>query len=608
MLKNIKILSKLAFAFSVMMIGLVIANGLLWISMKDASSASHAQNQNFGASIQAERLRASLYRQQNAIGNYLLTGETRFLNTYNEAKAMFDKTSTALVADLSSTDQIDKVSSVKEIVGNWWRDAGDRMVELGKDPATKQAAISLPKTYPLTKAYDVLDEILQKQAELIGVDAAASLAAENFSKWTMLMSTISMGLIALLMAWFLARSISRPVLSLTDGMIRLAVGDNAVEVTLADRADEIGAMAKAVQTFKDNAIDKLRLEQEASANRTEIELERIREAEADQRRSAEMAEATSRLGEALKHLATGGLTVQLSSAFAPSFEDLRADFNAAVNQLQLTIRTVADATGAIDTGSREVSNSADDLSKRTEQQAAALEQTAAALDQITVNVTNSSRRADEARKVAVEANESAAHSGRVVANAVDAMKRIESSAGEISNIIGVIDEIAFQTNLLALNAGVEAARAGEAGKGFAVVAQEVRELAQRSAKAAKEIKDLIRNSTAEVDNGVKLVIETGNALQSIESYIVTVNQHMDAIATSAREQSLGLAEVNTAVNQMDQVTQQNAAMVEETSAAGATLADESGKLRELVSQFKLEGHARGFSSQRGDILQRGWAA
>jgi methyl-accepting chemotaxis protein len=175
----------------------------------------------------------------------------------------------------------------------------------------------------------------------------------------------------------------------------------------------------------------------------------------------------------------------------------------------------------------------------------------------------------------------------VVANAVNAMHRIEQSSSQISNIIGVIDEIAFQTNLLALNAGVEAARAGEAGKGFAVVAQEVRELAQRSAQAAKEIKDLIRNSTDEVSTGVKLVQETGEALKVIEAQVVTINAQLDAIATSAREQSVGLAEVNTAVNQMDQVTQQNAAMVEESTAASASLASEVTRMREIIAEFRL---------------------
>ncbi|MBB4234598.1 methyl-accepting chemotaxis protein [Rhizobium esperanzae] len=187
----------------------------------------------------------------------------------------------------------------------------------------------------------------------------------------------------------------------------------------------------------------------------------------------------------------------------------------------------------------------------------------------------------------MQANASAVQSGKVVADAVHAMQKIEQSSNQVSNIIGVIDEIAFQTNLLALNAGVEAARAGDAGKGFAVVAQEVRELAQRSAQAAKEIKDLIRNSSVEVESGVRLVSETGQALKTIEDYIVTVNQHMDAIATSAKEQSLGLSEVNTAVNQMDQVTQQNAAMVEESNAASATLAGEAGRLRDLIAGFQL---------------------
>jgi methyl-accepting chemotaxis protein len=195
----------------------------------------------------------------------------------------------------------------------------------------------------------------------------------------------------------------------------------------------------------------------------------------------------------------------------------------------------------------------------------------------------------------------------VVAEAVDAMQRIEQSSNQIANIIGVIDEIAFQTNLLALNAGVEAARAGEAGKGFAVVAQEVRELAQRSAQAAREIKELIRNSTVEVETGVRLVRNTGDALKTIETYIVTINQHMDAIATSAREQAVGLSEVNTAVNQMDQVTQKNAAMVEETNAASAALADEATTLLDLVRRFNLNGERRNTAPvQKAATLRKAW--
>ncbi|GGG22159.1 hypothetical protein GCM10010924_59590 [Rhizobium wenxiniae] len=443
----------------------------------------------------------------------------------------------------------------------------------------------------------------------IGTDASEIVAKAKSELWTMVGVTFLTSLIALTFFFTFAKSLGNAIGRLTGTMGLLASGDLTVDVQGENRPDEIGSMASAVQVFKDNALKTQALEREAEAQRSLTEEQRQRNAEDARIRAEAMAAATNGLATGLKHLSAGDLTFQLNQAFAQEFEGLRADFNATVSQLRGTLGSVAQATSSIDSGSREVSQSADDLSKRTEQQAASLEETAAALDQITANVSNSSKRAEEARTVAIQANESARHSGAVVANAVDAMGRIEESSGQIGNIIGVIDDIAFQTNLLALNAGVEAARAGEAGKGFAVVAQEVRELAQRSAQAAKEIKDLIGKSSVEVETGVKLVSETGTALKTIENYIVTINQHMDSIATSSREQSVGLAEVNTAVNQMDQVTQQNAAMVEEANAAGATLATEAGRLRELVSQFQLgqfqqaQSGAASFSQQSSALRQ-----
>ena len=375
---------------------------------------------------------------------------------------------------------------------------------------------------------------------------------------------------------FVMQGVARPIDAITKSMQVLAAGDTTVEVPFAGRADEVGTMAAAVQVFKDAAISKKRLEDDAVAARQQAEVNRIADQERAEADAAErLATATSGLANGLRRLASGDISFQITEIFAPDFEPLRADFNTSVRQLRETLSAIADSVSSIDNGSNEISNGANDLSKRTEQQAASLEETAAALDQITANVSSSSKRADEARSVATQANSSAAKSGEVVAQAVSAMSRIEDSSKKISNIIGVIDEIAFQTNLLALNAGVEAARAGDAGRGFAVVAQEVRELAQRSASAAKEIKGLIQTSTTEVATGVKLVSETGSALKTIEDYIVSINKHMDAIATSAREQSLGLAEVNTAVNQMDQTTQQNAAMVEETTAASSALANDA---------------------------------
>ncbi|MBY2983685.1 methyl-accepting chemotaxis protein [Rhizobium leguminosarum] len=389
--------------------------------------------------------------------------------------------------------------------------------------------------------------------------------------------------------YFLTRkTVTKPILSLSNDMQKLADGDTAIACTGIGRTDEIGTMASAVEIFRQAAIANKQLEQDAEAARLQGEAERITaRKQADEDAAERLRAATSGLAAGLKRLASGDLAFQIDEPFAPDFENLRHDFNMSIRQLDQTLSAIATAIAAIDEGTREIASGAGDLSKRTEQQAASLEETAAALDQITANVSNSSKRTDEARTEATDANRNAAKSSEVVSHAEEAMRRIEASSQQISSIIGVIDEIAFQTNLLALNAGVEAARAGDAGKGFAVVAQEVRELAQRSAQAAKEIKGHIQKSSVEVESGVKLVLDTSQVLKAISEQIARINQHMDAIAVSAREQSTGLAEVNTAVNSMDQVTQQNAAMVEQSTAASGQLAQEAATLRELVSRFRL---------------------
>ena len=401
-------------------------------------------------------------------------------------------------------------------------------------------------------------------------------------------------IVALVGIVFAISGIANPIRQIASAMKQLSDGDLASAIPYAGRADEVGEMAGAVEVFRQNALNVIRLEQEAAASRSQSEAARAAAQERAEREAEQLRFATSTLGEGLKRLAAGDISFQLSERFATEYETLREDFNASLKQLGATIGAVLETVHSIDDGTSEIASGAQDLSKRTEQQAASLEETAAALDEITANVSTATKRTDEARKVAVEANVSAQKSSTVVSEAEQAMRRIEESSQQISNIIGVIDEIAFQTNLLALNAGVEAARAGEAGKGFAVVAQEVRELAQRAAQAAKEIKGLIQKSSTEVENGVKLVLETGLSLKSIGDYVAQINKVMDAISTSAREQSTGLAEINTAVNQMDQATQQNAAMVEQSTAAAATLASEASRLRDLVNQFQLDDtHMRG---------------
>ncbi len=383
------------------------------------------------------------------------------------------------------------------------------------------------------------------------------------------------------------RSMSSLIGGLTTRMRSLAAGDLEAPIIGQDRRDEIGQMAEALVSFRTAALEKAQLEARQSALAAQSEADRSRN-DAERAAARQVAEtAVSALAGGLARLSAGDLTFRLEQPFSADYEPLRHDFNSALDKLEMTLGEIAGAIGGLKSGAGEITQAADDLSRRTEQQAASLEETAAALDEITATVHKSAEGAGEAASVMKNAEEEATASSQVVQEAVEAMKAIESSSGQIGSIIGVIDEIAFQTNLLALNAGVEAARAGDAGRGFAVVASEVRALAQRSADAAKEIKALISASSVQVQKGVGLVDRTGHSLERLLALVDQINQRVVAIAASAAEQATGLKEVNAAMNQMDQVTQQNAAMVEQSTAASHALAQESATLTTLVERFSL---------------------
>ncbi|MGX5719744.1 methyl-accepting chemotaxis protein [Shinella zoogloeoides] len=405
-----------------------------------------------------------------------------------------------------------------------------------------------------------------------------------------LTSTVVIAIAAGLMVaigWLLAARFRKRLDKVIVATSEIAAGRTDVDLSESGRQDEIGEMARSLAVLRDATLAKIRLEGEAEQNRALSEDERRQRAEEAAERERQTRMAVEALAEGLQKLADGDMTHRIEQAFAGSLDQVRHDFNISVEKLQSALRSVGSNANAIQAGSAEIRTASDDLAKRTEQQAASVEETAAALEEITTSLKDATRRAEDAGHLVERTRASAEKSGDVVRRAVGAMSGIEASSREISNIIGVIDEIAFQTNLLALNAGVEAARAGEAGKGFAVVAQEVRELAQRSANAAKEIKALITKSGEQVNLGVALVGETGSALSEIVDQVQEIDQNVAAIVRSAREQSTGLNEISSAVNSIDQGTQKNAAMVEEQTAASHALATEASALNTLLAQFRL---------------------
>jgi methyl-accepting chemotaxis protein len=394
----------------------------------------------------------------------------------------------------------------------------------------------------------------------------------------------------MLALYFAVRSfVQRPLGGLVASVNALSAGQYGEPVAGQERGDEIGSVAKALEGFRFALADTRRLEAEADNQRNAAEAERGRSESERQQSVTLQRHIVSIVGAGLSELSNGNLGHRITEDFPGEYDKLKQDFNAALASLEETINTMNLSVANIGSGTGEISGSASDLAKRTEQQAASLEETAAALNEITAQVNSSAEHARTAAENVNFACEDAEKSGEVVRKAISSMQGIEQSSTEVSRIIGVIDEIAFQTNLLALNAGVEAARAGEAGKGFAVVAQEVRELAQRSANAAKEIKALINTSALQVKEGVDLVGRAGDTLHKIAEQVMGINGLIRQISASAGEQAIGLKEINQAMNQMDQVTQQNAAMVEETTAASVTLNDEAQTLKTLVTRFRVSG-------------------
>ena len=415
--------------------------------------------------------------------------------------------------------------------------------------------------YPIRKKFDIILGVLVATAAVPAAHSAIALIGGNAGVLWELLAELAVMMSVGAFVLYAKKAVCDPYVTTVVRMEGLAAGDLSSPIMFTDHSDCVGRLSRSMQVFKENAI-------------------------AREKADASLRTVVSELTIGLENMNNGNLAFELSQPFEPELETLRKCFNQTIGQFAAVFAQAAKAADNVLTGASEIRTASDDLATRTEQQAASLEESAAAMREVTGMVQQTAQNAAEVGKQVGEAHSAATDGGAVVRRAVTAMDAIQKSSGEITNIIDVIDGIAFQTNLLALNAGVEAARAGDAGKGFAVVANEVRALAQRSADAAKDIKELITASTAGVSDGVALVDETGTVLLQISDRVAAINARVSEIASSAQAQALRLQQVNLAVNEMDKMTQQNAAMVEESNAAARSLAEEATDLSQVVQRFQ----------------------
>jgi methyl-accepting chemotaxis protein len=539
----------------------------------DVLSALVSNDPSFGVSI--DDVQSSLSDHASAMSADI--ANERASKSSREVKAATEALGVPLAA---------YIASARDIVG-----------QAAKDTAAAKAALPafLEKFEVLEGAMEEASKKIQVQAKL---DQESAASAEQFGRYLMYGLLGFSFVLAGVLISMARRTVVRPIGQVTAILNRLASNDFSVEVPDMKRSDEVGQLAKTVAVFKNNGLEAIRLRnQQEEDKRKAAEAQRLAEERAI---AAERELVAHSIGAGMLKLAAKDLTYRITDDLPEAYRRLQENFNAALSQLEQAILNVSDNTETINSGTQDISSASNDLSKRTESQAATIEETAAALAEITETVKQTALGAQKARDVVNAAKDEASRSIAIVRKAIEAMGGIEKSSVQITRIIGVIDEIAFQTNLLALNAGVEAARAGDAGRGFAVVAQEVGALAQRSAEAATEIKNLLSHSRTQVEQGVKFVAETGTSLDLIVGRVTEANSVVVDIASRAQTQAGSLQQINSAVTQMDQATQQNAAMVEESTAATRELARQSEELASIVAGFTTKA-LRSASAQRSNI-------
>jgi methyl-accepting chemotaxis protein len=565
MLASMNIPKKLGVSFLIVSLSAAIMTIVFFVNIWEIRSATTRNNHAQEVYAKALTLETSILRENSQLRGFLVTADKSYLKSYEEARKEYDTTSQELAAMLTDRTEQELLAKSNAEKTKWRRTWSDRLtdwVKEGRRDEAQQAVRDAGKAVLTSDIVLPLRAIREQETAAIASNAASQDNAIGTAIIALILGGVMLIGVVITLQMVLSRSIARPITALTRLMAELARGRNDIEVPGSERGDELGDMARAVVVFRDAA-------------KAKVSDDREREL------------ALQAIGSGLHSLSEADLTARLTD-LPPSFHQLAADFNRAVQNLSGLTSDVRGSAGTIRSNIEEIRQATDHLSARSEQQAASLRETAAAVGEITQGVREGAASAGEANRAVTEARNEAEKGGEIVAKSITAMNGIDQASREIVDIITVIDGIAFQTNLLALNAGVEAARAGDAGKGFAVVASEVRALAQRSADAASDVKARILSAIEHVRSGVVLVDETGNALQRIISKVSDVSTVVDVIARSSEQQAHSLGQVNIAIGEIDSVTQQNAAMVEESTAAASLLAQECGTLMASVMRFNVD--------------------
>ncbi|WP_347091187.1 methyl-accepting chemotaxis protein [Sphingomonas parapaucimobilis] len=569
MLTNMNIPKKLGVSFLIVSLSAAVMTIVFFVNIWEIKNATAGNNHAQEVYAKALTLETSILRENSQLRGFLVTGDKSYLKSYEEARKEYDTTSRELNTMLSDPVELALLANSNAEKAKWRRTWSDRLTDWVKDGRRDEAQQAVRDAGKAVLTSDIvlpLRAIRDQETAAIASNAASQENAISTAIIALVLGGVMLIGVVITLQMVLSRSIARPITALTHLMAELARGRNDIDVPGSARGDELGDMARAVVVFRDAAKAKVSDDRERDL-------------------------ALDAIGSGLQSLSAADLTVRLTD-LPPAFHQLATDFNRAVQNLSGLTSDVRGSAGSIRSNIEEIRQATDNLSARSEQQAASLRETAAAVGEITQGVREGAASASQANRAVTEARDEAEKGGQIVAKSITAMNGIDQASREIVDIITVIDGIAFQTNLLALNAGVEAARAGDAGKGFAVVASEVRALAQRSADAASDVKARILSAIEHVRSGVVLVDETGNALQRIIGKVSDVSTVVDVIARSSEQQAHSLGQVNIAIGEIDSVTQQNAAMVEESTAAASLLAQECGTLMASVMRFNVDAAAQ----------------